>query len=135
MQTINVIWLVVQTVTIQLLLTQYISVFLAQYSGGAVFAWFLAIAVGLTYLSTYLMRWIPDSPAYASLVDIWRTAVWVLPVAYLQATLPVAMRAAAYSWGDLTVVVFLALFVGGEVFFLAQSLLQSKKSNAGGSAN
>lgn len=135
MQTVDIIWLVVRTVTIQLLLNEYIAVFLAQNSGGAVLAWFLAIAVAWTYLSTYLLRWIPDSPAYASLVQISMTAVWVLPVSYLQVTLPPLMRAAAFSWADLTVVVFLSLFVGSEVFFLAQSLLQSKKSNAGGAAS
>lgn len=135
MQALDVIWLVVRTVSIQLILGVYIAVFLAQYSGGAVFAWFLALAIGLSFLSVYLLRWIPDSPAYSSMVTVWQTAVWVLPVSYLQVTLPPLMAAAAYSWADLTVIVFLALFVGGEVFFLAQSLLQSKKSNAGGTAS
>ena len=135
MQTTDVIWLVVRTVLIQILLGVFITIFLAQYSGGAVFAWFVALAVGLSILSVYLLRWIPASPAYSSMVTVWQTAVWVLPVSYLQVTLPPLMSAAAYSWLDLTVVVFLALFVGGEVFFLAQSLLESKKANAGGAAS
>lgn len=130
-QRLEILLLVVRTLAVQVLLAEYMSVFLAQYSGG-VFAWFLAVAVGWTVLSKYLLRWIPDSPAYAALVQLSMTAVWVLPISYLQVTLPPLMRAAAYSWVDLTVVVVLALVIGSDVFFLAQSLLTSDKPNERG---
>jgi uncharacterized membrane protein len=107
-------------------------VLLAQYSGVGVFVLFLAIAVGWTLLSKYLLRWIPDSPAYSALVQISMTAVWVLPISYLQVALPPLVRAAAYSWVDLTVIVVLVLVIGSEVFFLTQSLLTSAKPNERG---
>jgi hypothetical protein len=131
-QRVEVLLLVIRTLAVQVLLGEYITVLLAQYSGVGVFVLFLAIAVGWTLLSKYLLRWIPDSPAYSALVQISMTAVWVLPISYLQVALPPLVRAAAYSWVDLTVIVVLVLVIGSEVFFLTQSLLTSAKPNERG---
>ncbi len=131
-QRVEVLLLVIRTLAVQVLLGEYITVLLAQYSGVGVFVLFLVIAVGWTLLSKYLLRWIPDSPAYSALVQISMTAVWVLPISYLQVTLPPLVRAAAYSWVDLTVIVVLVLVIGSEVFFLTQSLLTSAKPNERG---
>lgn len=129
MQNVDILWLVVRTIAIQILLEEYIAVFLAQYSGGAVFAWFLSAAVGWTYASTYLLRWVSDLPAYSSLVTISLTALWILPLTYLRIVIPPLVRAAAYSWVDLTVIVFLILIIGSDLFYLAQSLFIKNKTN------
>jgi len=131
-QRLEILFLVVRTLAVQVLLGVSLAVFMAQYSGGSVFAWFLALAVGWTFLSKFLLRWIPDSPAYSALVQISMTAVWVLPISYLQIVLPPLMSAAAYSWVDLSIIVVLALVIGSDVFFLAQSLLTSDKPNERG---
>ncbi len=131
-QRVEVLLLVIRTLAVQVLLGEYITVLLAQYSGIGVFVLFVAIAVGWTLLSKYLLRWIPDSPAYSALVQISMTAVWVLPISYLQVALPPLVRAAAYSWVDLTVIVVLVLVIGSEVFFLTQTLLTSAKPNERG---
>ena len=132
MQNIDILWLVVRTIAIQILLEEYIAVFLAQYSGGAVFAWFLAIAIGWTYASTFLLRWVKDLPAYSSLVAITLSALWILPLTYLRIVIPPLVRAAAYSWVDLTVIVFLILVIGSDLFYLAQSLLIKNNANERG---
>lgn len=116
-QTTIVIGLVVSTIAVQILLSRFLTVLL-QFSGGVkVLFWFLAIAVGWTALGRSLQRHFPSAPAISTFLRVSVPAVWMLPITYLQVTSGISLDAASFSWIDLSLIIYVSVFFGSDIFY------------------
>jgi hypothetical protein len=116
-QTPIVIGLVVSTIAVQILLSRFLTVLL-QFSGGVkVFFWFVAIAVGWTALGRSLQRRFRAAPAIDTFLRVSVPAVWMLPITYLQVSSATALDAASFSWIDLSLIIYVAVFFGSDIFY------------------
>ncbi len=116
-QTPIVIGLVVSTIAVQILLSRFLTVLL-QFSGGVkVFFWFVAIAVGWTVLGRAVQRRYRTAPAIDTFLRVSVPAVWMLPITYLQVSSATALDAASFSWIDLSLIIYVAVFFGSDIFY------------------
>ena len=116
-QTNIVLGLVISTVAVQILLNQFLTVLLQFSSGPRVLFWFLGIAVGWTVLGRALQRHFRGSPAIETFLRVSVPAVWMLPITYLQVTIRTSLEASALSWIDLSLIIYVSVFFGSDIFY------------------
>lgn len=116
-QTNIVLGLVISTIAVQILLNQFLTVLLQFSSGPRVLFWFLGIAVGWTVLGRALQRRFRGSPAIETFLRVSVPAVWMLPITYLQVTIRTSLEASALSWIDLSLIIYVSVFFGSDIFY------------------